>query len=55
LLSLSFEPGQDGAGRLEITLAGDGAVALDVEVLDVTLQDVTRPYIAQSRSAPSHN
>jgi len=55
VLSLSFEPGQDGVGRLEITLAGDGAVALDVEVLEVTLQDVTRPYIAPSRSAPSHN
>lgn len=55
VLSLSFEAGQDGAGRLEITLAGDGAVAVDVEVLEVTLQDVTRPYIAPSRSAPSHN
>ncbi len=31
-----------------LTLAGDGAIALEVEALDVTLKDVTRPYIAPS-------
>ena len=55
LLSLSFEPGEDGMGRLELTLAGDGAIALDVEALDVTLKDVTRPYIAPSHHKPSHD
>lgn len=54
LLSLAFEPGEDGAGRLVLTLAGDGAVALDVECLDVTLRDVTRPYRAASGKAPRH-
>lgn len=54
LLSVSFEPGQDGAGRLVLTLAGDGAVALEVECLDVALRDVTRPYLAPSRRAPAH-
>ncbi|MDA9865396.1 DUF2948 family protein [bacterium] len=54
LLTLAFEPGEDGTGRLVLTLAGDGAVRLDVETLDVTLQDVTRPYRAPSRKAPSH-
>ena len=54
LLSIDFEPGQDGTGRLILTLAGDGAVALTVEALDVTLKDVTRPYIAPSRQAPQH-
>ena len=54
LLSLSFEPGEDGTGRVILTLAGDGAIALDVETLDVKLQDVTRPYLAPSRHAPSH-
>ncbi len=55
LLSLIFEPGEDGMGRLELTLAGDGAIALDVETLDVTLKDVTRPYIAPSHNKPSHD
>jgi hypothetical protein len=54
LLSLTFEPGEDGTGRLVLTLAGDGAVAVDVEALEVTLQDVTRPYIAPSKTRPTH-
>jgi len=54
LLSLEFVPAEDGAGRLELMLAGDGAIALQVEALDVTLKDVTRPYIAPSRKVPAH-
>jgi hypothetical protein len=54
LLSLGWEPGADGAGRLVLTLAGDGAIALACEALEVTLTDVTRPYRAPSRLAPDH-
>lgn len=54
LLSISFEPGEDGTGRVVLTLAGDGAIACGVEALDVTLKDVTRPYTAPSKSAPKH-
>ena len=54
LLSLTFEAGEDGGGRLVLTLAGDGAIACDVEALEVVLRDVTRPYIAPSRRAPHH-
>ncbi|MFC7706374.1 DUF2948 family protein [Plastorhodobacter daqingensis] len=54
LLSVGFEPGPDGTGRILLTLAGDGAIALDVECLDLTLRDVTRPYLAPSRRAPAH-
>ena len=54
LLSVSFEPGPDGTGRVLLTLAGDGAIALDVEALEVTLEDVTRPYVAPSHHAPEH-
>lgn len=54
LLSISFEPGEDGTGRVVLTLAGDGAIALEVEALDVVLQDVTRPYAAPARRAPRH-
>lgn len=54
LLSVVFEPGTDGTGRLVLTLAGYGAIALTVEALDVTLRDVTRPYLAPSRRAPEH-
>jgi hypothetical protein len=54
LLSLAWEPGADGAGRLVLTLAGDGAVAAEAECLNVTLRDVTRPYRAPSGQAPRH-
>ena len=54
LLDLAFVPGADGAGRLELTLAGDGAIALEIEALEVTLKDVTRPYVAPSHRAPEH-
>lgn len=55
LLALGFEPGADGTGRLVITLSGDGALALDVECLSVSLRDVTRPYRAPSGRMPSHD
>ncbi|NOX73575.1 MAG: DUF2948 family protein [Alphaproteobacteria bacterium] len=54
LMSVGFEAGEDGAGELTLTLAGDGALALDVEMLDISLQDVTRPYRAPSGHAPNH-
>ncbi|OBY25340.1 DUF2948 family protein [Leisingera sp. JC1] len=54
LLSVTFEPGEDGAGHVLLTLAGDGAVRLSVEALEVSLRDVTRPYQAPSGKAPEH-
>lgn len=54
LLAIAFEPGQDGAGHVLLTLAGDGAIRLEVEALEVTLKDVTRPYGAPSGKAPDH-
>jgi hypothetical protein len=55
LLSMDFSAGEDGTGRLTLTFAGDGAVALDVEALDIRLDDVTRPYRAPSGKAPHHD
>lgn len=54
LLDISFEEEQAPAGRITLTLAGDGAIALQAECLDAALRDVTRPYLAPSRRAPSH-
>lgn len=54
LLSIGFEPSDDVSGDLLLTLAGDGAIRLDVEALDVTLKDVTRPYLAPSGKTPEH-
>lgn len=54
LLSVTFEPGADPAGHVLLTLAGDGAIRLRVEALEVALRDVTRPYVAPSRAVPQH-
>lgn len=61
LLSLTYAPetptpeGEPaGPGSVVLTFAGDGALALAVECLEVELSDVTRPYLAPSGKAPSH-
>ena len=54
ILSLGWEPGPEGTGAVTLVLAGDGAVRVEGEALEVTLQDVTKPYIAPSRKKPEH-
>ncbi|WP_108814574.1 DUF2948 family protein [Loktanella sp. Alg231-35] len=54
LLSIAFVPGEDGTGQVELTLAGDGVIGVEVEALEVLLRDVTRPYVAPAKKAPSH-
>ena len=54
VLTVTFEPGEDGAGHVLVTLAGDGAIRLAVEALEVSLRDVTRPYRAVSGKTPDH-
>ncbi|MBL4807307.1 MAG: DUF2948 family protein [Rhodobacteraceae bacterium] len=55
VLSIGFEASEDGAGDVVIVLAGDGAIRLSVECLDVTLNDVSRPYRARAKIAPTHD
>lgn len=54
LLDVVFVPGEDAAGQVLLTLAGDGAIRLEVEALEATLRDVTRPYRAPSGGVPHH-
>lgn len=54
LLTVAFEPGEDGTGKLRLTFAGDGGIEADVEALNVQLKDVTRPYVAPSGHTPQH-
>jgi hypothetical protein len=54
ILSLDWAAGADGTGAVTLVLAGDGAVRVEVEALEVTLHDVTRPYLAPSRKKPEH-
>ncbi|MEM6939919.1 MAG: DUF2948 family protein [Pseudomonadota bacterium] len=54
LLSITFEETDAPSGYIELTLAGDGAIRLGVEAIDVSLKDVTKPYPALSKKLPRH-
>lgn len=54
ILTLTWVPGEDESGAVELTLAGDGAIQMEVEALEVILRDVTRPYRAPSGMVPHH-
>ncbi|WIV51130.1 DUF2948 family protein [Marivivens sp. LCG002] len=54
LLSVGFEAGEDGTGHVLLTFAGGGQIKLEVEALEVIVKDVTRPYVAPSRTVPTH-
>ncbi|MBT9386484.1 DUF2948 family protein [Pseudooceanicola sp. CBS1P-1] len=55
ILSVDFTPdAEPPGGTLVLTLAGDGAIRLTLEALEVRLRDVTRPYRAPSGKAPDH-
>lgn len=54
LLHIEFAPAAEGSGVVTLLLAGDGAIALQVEALDASLRDVTRPYVAPSGKVPAH-
>lgn len=54
LLTLEWQPGEDGTGRLLLNFAGDGTLAADAECINVDLRDVTRPYLAPSGKRPGH-
>jgi hypothetical protein len=55
VLGITFEPGTDGTGTVVLSMAGVATIALNVETLDATLTDVTRPYLALSGKAPLHD
>ena len=53
---LQLEASESDAGDifLMLTLAGDGAFKLDVDLIEINLRDVTRPYLAPSGQTPHH-
>ncbi|MHA6325744.1 DUF2948 family protein [Roseivivax sp. CAU 1753] len=54
ILAITFTPGAEVGGHVEITLAGDGAIRAEVEALELRVKDVTRPYLAPSGKRPAH-
>jgi len=54
LLTIVFEPAEGCAGTLTLTLAGKAEIAVEVECLELTLADLTRPWEAKANKAPGH-
>lgn len=54
VLAIAFVEGTDGGGFVDLTLAGNGVIRVEVEALEVVLKDVTRPYVALSKAKPTH-
>lgn len=52
LLAILFEVGEEPSGTIELVFAGDGAIRLDVECVEVQLSDLPAAWEAKSR--PSH-
>jgi hypothetical protein len=52
LLDIAFEPGADGAGLLRLILSGEAEIAIEIEALDVTLHDLSKPWA--TAAAPAH-
>jgi hypothetical protein len=54
LLAILFEPADGCAGTLTLTLAGNAEIAIEVECLELTLADLTRPWEAKTNQVPEH-
>ncbi len=53
LLSIAFEPGEDGTGTLTFACSGGAAFALDVEALDVCMADMDATWRTETK--PDHD
>lgn len=54
LLAITFAPGDvPPEGTIELTFSGDGAIRLDVECIEVSLEDLGPAW--ESARVPSHN
>jgi len=54
LLAIVFAPAEGCAGTLTLTLAGEAEIAVEVECLELTLADLTRPWAAKAAKPPQH-
>jgi DUF2948 family protein len=53
LLALRFEPKGEGAGYINVLLAGGGCIRLEVEAIEGSLRDVSEHWPARARPAHS--
>lgn len=53
LLSIRFEPGDDGAGEIILDFSGGGAIRLEVESVNAYMSDMSEPW--RTRAKPKHD
>ena len=53
LLAVHFVPEAEGAGQIDLHLAGGGCIRLQVECIDAVLSDLAEPWPAKAR--PRHD
>lgn len=53
LLALRFHGNGEGAGQIDLMLAGGGCIRLEVEAIDATLRDISEHWPARARPAHS--
>jgi len=53
LLTVLFEPADGPSGEIELVFAGDGAIKLEVECIEVQLADMPAAWAAKAR--PNHD
>ncbi|HUF86761.1 MAG TPA: DUF2948 family protein [Thermohalobaculum sp.] len=54
LLALLFQPRDGPSGTLILTMAGGAELAVEVECLELSLADLSRPWAARARTVPAH-
>lgn len=54
LLALRYNAKDELGGTLTAVLSAGGAIAMDIETIDITLRDVTRPHRAMVQALPDH-
>ncbi|MBL4618763.1 MAG: DUF2948 family protein [Marinicaulis sp.] len=52
LLSIRFEPGEDGGGEIIFDFSGGGIVRLEVESINAYMSDISDPW--RTRAKPKH-
>ena len=54
LLALKFEPTGEGAGQVDLLLAGGGCIRLEVEAIEAALRDISEHWPARRAARAQH-
>ena len=55
LLSLSYQECEGASEDVQLTFSGSAVIKIQISALEISLRDVTKPYIAPSGHIPTHS